>query len=81
MDERTLQGYLGSKGEWTIIVKNQNEINNTLLSLSTTTFNAGNTLTSTPNGAYGNAFRWKTSTGFINNDQKGSTIPFFYYEL
>lgn len=81
MDERTLQGYLGSKGEWTIIVKNQNKINDTLLSLSTTTLNANNTLTSTPNGAYGNAFRWKTSTGFINNDQKGSTFPFFYYEL
>ena len=81
MDERTLQGYLGSKGEWTIIVNNQNEINNTLLSISTNTLHANGKLTSTPDGVYGNTFRWKTSTGLINFDQRGLTFPFFYYEL
>lgn len=82
MDERTLQGYLGSKGEWTIIVKNQNKINDALLSLSTTTLNADGTLTSNPNGPSGNDdFRWQTSTGFISYNAKGPTFPFFYYEL
>ena len=81
MDDRTLQGYLGSKGEWTIIVKNQNEINNALLQLSTITINTQDKLTSTPYGQYGSDYRWKTSTGFINNNTTGYTYPFFYYEL